>query len=83
MMQTLTLYSRQRCGLCEEALHLVRSLQGSIAFDLRIVDVDGDADLTRRYGDLVPVVETADGRRVAAPVTERKLRELLALEGDG
>lgn len=80
MMLALILYSRQGCGLCEEALHLVRSLQGSVAFELKVVDVDSDADLTMRYGDLVPVVETTDGRRVAPPVTERKLRELLALD---
>ena len=83
MMPTLTLYSRQGCGLCEEALHLVQKLQETARFDVNVVDVDSDPDLTLRYGDLVPVVETSDGRRVVPPVTEERLQQLLGLEGGG
>ena len=53
----LTLLSRDECGLCEsmnadiERLRAARWLPA-----VRIVDVDGDPELVRRYGLHVPVL---------------------------
>jgi glutaredoxin len=54
-------YTRERCCLCDEALAVIQEAQRSRSFSLRIVDVDGDEALRRRYGEKVPVV-VVDGR---------------------
>jgi hypothetical protein len=53
----LTLLTRAECGLCEqlqEALRELRHTQDLPA--LRLVDVDSDATLQRRYGLHIPVL---------------------------
>ena len=52
----LTVYSRNNCHLCEEMIAGLRELQARFRFELRIVDADGDPELTRRYGASVPVL---------------------------
>lgn len=59
----LRLYTRQRCGLCRRAEHLVAAEAGDVRLEL--IDVDTDDDLVRRYGIRVPVLEI-DGVEVAA-----------------
>ena len=58
----LTVYSRNSCHLCDEMIAGLRQLQAHRRFDLAVVDVDGDPELARRYGDDVPVL--AHGNRV-------------------
>jgi glutaredoxin len=53
---TLTVYSRHDCHLCERMVAALQDMQGRFRFDLQIVDVDGDPELTRRYGEDVPVL---------------------------
>jgi glutaredoxin len=53
---TVTLYTRVGCHLCERAEQVVRAEQEVIPFKLGTVDVDGDPELTRRYGVRVPVL---------------------------
>lgn len=55
MNRPLTLYYRAGCHLCEEMLAELRALHGA-DFPVRLVDVDGDADLRARYGERVPVL---------------------------
>ncbi len=62
---TITVYSRQGCHLCEQALDGLRRLGRELAFELRIVDVDAELALARRYGATVPVV-AVDGVEVSA-----------------
>jgi hypothetical protein len=54
--QTLTLYSRAHCHLCDEMLGALRNLQGLGRFEVEVVDVDGDPALRQRYGEDVPVL---------------------------
>lgn len=52
---TIQLYSRPGCHLCEElADQLARLLQGRA--DVRLVNIDGDLDLKKRYGLRIPVL---------------------------
>jgi hypothetical protein len=37
-------------------LEQLRRMQALLAFELEVVDVDGDASLESRYGELVPVL---------------------------
>jgi len=55
------LLSRVGCHLCDDARQLLEHLRSEFEFTVRIVDVDGDADLVRQYGDKVPVI-LVDGR---------------------
>ena len=43
--------------LCERALEIVEGVRDSVGFDLQIVDIGGNAELERRYRELLPVVE--------------------------
>lgn len=52
----LTLYIRSQCHLCEEMLTELRVCRNKWAFDLDIVEIDGDGELERRFGHKVPVL---------------------------
>lgn len=60
---TVVVYTRQQCGLCEKAERLVAAEAAGAA--VRLVDVDEDPELQRRYHVRVPVV-TVDGDEIAA-----------------
>lgn len=55
MSQTLTLYHRNGCHLCEQMLAELHSLYGT-DFPVELVDVDSDPNLRSRYGGQVPVL---------------------------
>ncbi|TCK17577.1 glutaredoxin-like protein DUF836 [Thiogranum longum] len=57
---TLTLYYREGCHLCETMLQALRGLQLRPGFDIRLVDIDRDPDLRRRYDEWVPVLLGGD-----------------------
>ena len=61
---TLTIYSRPGCHLCEEMKAVVERVREQHAFELREVDISGNPDLERRYGQEIPVLEV-DGKKVA------------------
>ena len=51
-----TVYSRAYCHLCDDMIAGLRALQAGRRFAIEVVDVDSDADLERRFGELVPVL---------------------------
>jgi glutaredoxin len=60
-METVTLYTRPGCGLCDEMkAELTRR-----GYAVREVDIDQDEALARQYGWDIPVVVRGDGTRVA------------------
>lgn len=75
----ITIYTRENCHLCEEAVETCRRVGESVSADisLDLVDVDEDPELRERYGDRVPYI-FVDGRpafkyRVEADELRRKL----------
>ena len=60
---SVTVYSREDCHLCEEAISTVRAVaaETETPIDLRTVDVDDDPELREEYGKRVPYV-LIDGR---------------------
>lgn len=77
MSARVTVYTRQRCGLCRTAERLVAEEAADHAVEL--VDVDADDELQRRYHVRVPVV-AIDGRealegRIAPGDVRRALRD--------
>ena len=83
-MVRLTLYTRPGCHLCDAMKGLVHEAAGERPVELREVDITGDADLERRFGERIPVL--AHGGRVLAEVRLERatLREALRnVEGAG
>jgi glutaredoxin len=61
-MTRVTLYSKPDCSLCDEAREVIERVRDRYGFELEEVDITGDAALTARYGEQVPVVHV-DGRQ--------------------
>ncbi|MGH8688023.1 MAG: glutaredoxin family protein [Burkholderiales bacterium] len=73
----LRLYSRARCGLCDEMAEALRTR--GVAFEE--VDVDNDPRLVARYGRRVPVLADERGEEIChARLDEAALRSRLGLE---
>jgi glutaredoxin len=62
LVRQVVLYHAEGCHLCERARATIAALRDELGFALDEVDIGGDADLERRYRELLPVVEI-DGRR--------------------
>ncbi|HWP83734.1 MAG TPA: glutaredoxin family protein [Terriglobia bacterium] len=75
----VVLYTRAGCHLCEEAKRQLDQLRRRVLFDLRVIDIDQDPELQRRYNDEVPVIficgRKAFKYRLDPGVFLRKLRE--------
>jgi len=54
---SVVLYTAQGCGLCARAEALLRDRAGPLGYELGVVEIDGDAELERRYRIDLPVVE--------------------------
>ncbi|MCO8244297.1 MULTISPECIES: glutaredoxin family protein [unclassified Haladaptatus] len=80
--RTVTVYTREGCHLCGDAIETVRRVSDSVNHDvsLDIVDVDTDPELQERYGERVPYV-LVDGRpRFKYRVDEDEFRDHLTGE---
>ncbi len=51
----MTLYTRPGCHLCDDARAVVSRVCASLGESFDEVDIDGDPELTRRYGEEIPV----------------------------
>ncbi|QCJ44055.1 glutaredoxin family protein [Bacillus sp. S3] len=60
---TITLYTRNRCSLCDKAKTALEELQQEWNFSLEEIDIETSDDLTERYGLMIPVVYL-DGEEV-------------------
>jgi glutaredoxin len=74
----VTLYTRRDCGLCDEALELLRPLSRTLAFSIVERDVDSDPALADRFNDVIPVVAVGESIVAHAPVDTEELRVALA-----
>ena len=52
----VTVYSRQGCNLCESAVKTLRNMQVELDFSIEIIDIDGNPELVKLYGNEVPVI---------------------------
>ena len=73
---SLTLYQRDDCPLCDEALAVLAAARTP---DFEPVWIDEDDALEARYGARVPVLRrNADGAELDWPFTTESLRAFLA-----
>lgn len=76
--RNVVMYTRQGCHLCEQAWRQLESARQRYGFQLSQVDIDGDPQLVREYGECVPVV-TIDGKvRFRGAVNRVLLERLLS-----
>jgi glutaredoxin len=75
-MRQVTLYTRQGCHLCDEALAVLRRH----ALEPQLVDIDADPVLRERYHECVPVVEINGRERFRGRIQETLLVRLLTHE---
>ena len=52
----VTIYSRAGCHLCEDALNILQGLQGELKFEIEVIDIAGNTDLEKLYGEQIPVI---------------------------
>lgn len=75
-MPSLTLYQRDDCKLCDQAVALLARARVP---DFESVWIDGDAELETRYGERVPVLrDAASGRELGWPFDAAKLQAFTA-----
>jgi glutaredoxin-like protein DUF836 len=74
----VTMYSRTRCGLCDEAREAILSVRSEVPFGFEEVLVDGDDGLEREYGLRVPVVLVDGVEAFEVNVPEAELRAALS-----
>lgn len=72
---SLTLYQRDDCHLCDQAL---AALAQARVGELDSVFIDGDAALEARYGERVPVLRDAAGRELSWPFDARRVAAWLS-----
>jgi glutaredoxin len=60
----VTVYVRPGCHLCDDALAALREVALGDPFTLRVVDIEGDDALHRRYLERIPVI-ALDGEEIA------------------
>lgn len=77
MVAVLTVYMRQGCHLCEDMITELQVMQADHGFDLRAVDIDGDAALVARYGPRVPVLCAGDSELSCYFLDKKSLEDFL------
>ena len=75
-MTSLTVYSRRGCHLCEEMILDLEMARRGQAWDFAVVDVDGDPELARRYGERVPVLLLGERELCAGRLDPGALEEI-------
>ncbi len=76
-VRRVTMYSREICGLCDEARETILAVRRRAAFEFEEILIDGDDALEREYGLRVPVVLVDGEERFEAHVDGDGLLALL------
>ena len=60
-MTVVTVYSRNNCHLCDVAVEKLETVKVELNFEIEKIYIDGDTELTSKYGEEVPVIHI-DGK---------------------
>jgi len=52
----VTVYSRKNCHLCDVALETLESVEAELDFEIEKIFIEGNEELTNKYGEEVPVI---------------------------
>jgi glutaredoxin len=72
-----TLYTRQGCHLCDDAQEFLERH----GLEVKTIDISGDPELVRRYGDCIPVVVIDGQERFRGRVDPVLLKRLIKSTG--
>jgi uncharacterized membrane protein len=78
---TATLYTKNDCSLCEQALADLNALQEKIPHNLALINIDEDEDLRKAYAERVPVLQVGP-YVLEAPFDRPKIEMTLAAARD-
>ena len=79
-METVTIYSKKECHLCDIAKEVLEALRCDFEFSLKEVDIEKDKLAFEKYKYLIPVIEV-DGEIVSTyRVNEKKLTDILKVK---
>jgi Glutaredoxin-like domain (DUF836) len=82
-VHALTLLTRAECGLCEEMLNELQALGvRHVLPPLRLLDVDSDRELQRRYGMKIPVLLLDDAPVCSVRLDREELLRVLRIRPD-
>ncbi len=76
-MPSLTLYGRPDCHLCSELWAELAPMLTGRRVAVQYVDIDGDAELTRRYALRIPVLAAADAELCEYRLDRQRLQAYL------
>jgi uncharacterized membrane protein len=71
-MISVTLYSKDDCHLCEEAIQDLGDLQEVVPHKLEIINIEGNLDLEKKFGSVIPIIEVGP-YRLKAPFTRQEI----------
>ncbi len=71
-MITVTLYSKDECQLCDDAIQDLIDLQSVVEHQLKIINIDGNQELEKKYTLDIPVIEVGP-YRLKAPFTAQDI----------
>ncbi len=77
------LYTKPGCHLCEDALALLRDLQGEFAIQIEAINIENDAALFKQYFDKIPVLVIDQHTTLTAPIRAEDVRAALAIADGG
>jgi len=78
---TVTLYTREDCPMCDEVRAELAALQEKFPHRLVTVDIDSDASLKEKFGEVIPVVEVGP-YSLKAPISPQSLAMTLGAATD-
>ncbi len=81
MPPRVVMYSRPRCGLCDEARAVILAERARTPFEFEEISVEGDDDLERAYGLRLPVVLVDGEERFELTVDRDQLSAALRAPG--
>ena len=73
----VTIYTRDRCHLCDEVKRQLALLRREADFEIREVNVDESGELRKRYGERVPVVAINGREAFDYRIDRRRFLKLL------
>ncbi len=80
-MVLVEILTKRDCCLCKEAKRILDEVRGIIPFELREVDIEGDEDLLRRYGEEIPLIFINGRKSFKYRVDKKRLIERIKKEG--
>lgn len=76
----VTVYSREGCHLCGDALELVARVCAEMGEQFEVLDVDSDPRLVAQFSDYVPVVEVDGVQQGFWRIDEFRVRNALSVQ---